>query len=358
LSLYGSATGAVLIAASIVRGRIVGGCDVRLGLGLVPIARLPIIVFLGISVAAYAALRDYALLKLRPDIFYQSYSANSWIVLFYILVVVIVAPIAEEFFCRGWLWNGLRQRWDALAVALFTTAFWLALHLLDVTSVASLALIAALLPLGLLIALARQIGSSVYASISLHAIYNFIVGLPMLLMALGLLEHGGSVQQSAPLQQNAPIKQDRLIQQSAPAQQTVAQKPIPTIPVQTPQTLNNNSPTSNREPPTVINREVFTGSESQIAAMNFVNADCSSGAVPEVRIGTAPANGNARLQQITIAIGRPASDPLARCNGKPVEAMGVFYKANNDFKGTDTMVLDVDFRRGKVIRVIYNISVQ
>ena len=92
--------------------------------------------------------------------------------------------------------------------------------------------------------------------------------------------------------------------------------------------------------------------------MTYVNADCSSGAVPEVRIVTPPSSGNIRLQQLTIPIARPLADPLVRCNGKPVEAVVVSYKSKNGFTGADTVVLDVDFRHGKVTRFIYNIAVR
>ncbi len=92
--------------------------------------------------------------------------------------------------------------------------------------------------------------------------------------------------------------------------------------------------------------------------MNYVNADCSSGEVPEVRIVTPPANDDVSLKRQTMPIARSVNDPLNRCNGKPVEAVTVFYKLKDGFTGADTVVLDVDFRHGKVSRFIYNIAVR
>ena len=64
--------GIVLLYASSIRGRIVGGGDRRLGLGVAPIARLPIIIGLSSVVVLYAALLDFAIYKYRPDLFFQS----------------------------------------------------------------------------------------------------------------------------------------------------------------------------------------------------------------------------------------------------------------------------------------------
>jgi hypothetical protein len=71
VSLAAFAAGAVLIPAAIARGRVIGKGDVRLGLGLYPTTRLPIVIALTIAAAAYAALRNYTLFKLRPELFYQ-----------------------------------------------------------------------------------------------------------------------------------------------------------------------------------------------------------------------------------------------------------------------------------------------
>jgi len=111
-------------------------------------------------------------------------------------------------------------------------------------------------------------------------------------------------------------------------------------------------------PETKADRDAFSGSESRIAAMNFVNADCSSGPVPNLRIVTPPQNGEYRLEEITIPVDRKADNSRAVCNGKPVKAVGVFYKSKPDFIGYDSIIVDVDFKRGVVRRFSYKITVR
>jgi hypothetical protein len=110
--------------------------------------------------------------------------------------------------------------------------------------------------------------------------------------------------------------------------------------------------------PIVESRDVFTGSEARIAAMNYLNADCSSGPVPVVRVATPPANGDVRLEKTTVSANHRATAALSHCNGKPVDAMGVFYTSKGEFTGVDTIILDVDFRHGAIVRYIFKINVR
>ncbi|MDI1346065.1 MAG: hypothetical protein PSV22_18465 [Pseudolabrys sp.] len=109
---------------------------------------------------------------------------------------------------------------------------------------------------------------------------------------------------------------------------------------------------------TTFNREIFSGSESRIAAMNNVNIDCTSGPVPSLRIVTPPKNGQHRLEEIAYLVDRPAGNSRANCNGKPVTAVGVFYKSNADYVGQDNIVIDVDFKSGTVRRYNFKITVR
>lgn len=111
-------------------------------------------------------------------------------------------------------------------------------------------------------------------------------------------------------------------------------------------------------PETRLTRSVFSGNEVQIAAFNFVNADCSSGPRPDLRIVTPPAHGAYRLEETTIQVDRKPDNPRASCNGKPVGAVAVIYKPEAEFTGNDGLVVDVDFRNGSVRRYVYAISVR
>ena len=107
-----------------------------------------------------------------------------------------------------------------------------------------------------------------------------------------------------------------------------------------------------------VNREVLSDSETRIAAMNWVNADCSSGELPTLRFVTPPQNGTIRTEEKTIPIDRPASDTRSSCNGKSVQALVIFYKPNAGYTGADNVAVDVDFRMGTVRRVNYKITVR
>ena len=122
---YGSAI--VLLCAASIGGRIVGGGDRRLGLGIAPIARIPAIIWLSTVLLVYAALIDFAIYKYRPDLFVQSTSV--WLTLFDGLEVIVLAPLAEELLFRGWLWTGLRKHWGVLPTGLVTAVMWLLPHL-------------------------------------------------------------------------------------------------------------------------------------------------------------------------------------------------------------------------------------
>ncbi len=107
-----------------------------------------------------------------------------------------------------------------------------------------------------------------------------------------------------------------------------------------------------------IDRELFVGNEAQIGAINYVNTDCSSGPIADLRIVTAPKFGDYRLEQISIPIDRPKDSSRASCNGKPVNAVGVFYKPNTETPGQDVMIIDADFRNGIVRRYRFKITVR
>jgi len=105
-------------------------------------------------------------------------------------------------------------------------------------------------------------------------------------------------------------------------------------------------------------RSLFSGNESKIAAMNYVNRDCSSGPRPEVRIVTPPSNGTMRLEPIAHVLDRKKENSRSHCNDKTVDAVGVFYKSKPNYTGADKITLDVDFRHGRVNRYTYAIEVR
>jgi membrane protease YdiL (CAAX protease family) len=83
------------------------------------------------------------------------------------LLIVPVAPIAEELFFRGWLWTALRRSWGVWPTAVCTAGMWLAVHALDAP-----ARVLMLLPMAVLLSLARYYGNSVRASLAVHIVNN------------------------------------------------------------------------------------------------------------------------------------------------------------------------------------------
>jgi len=181
--------GIVLLYAASIRGRIVGGGDRRLGLGVAPIARLPIIIGLSTVVVLYAALIVFAVYKYRQDLFFQSSSVPLWLTLFDSLVIIILAPLAEELFFRGWLWTGLRKHWGVLPTGLVTAAMWLLLHLDRGIGYRGIGYVMLLLFPALILTVARQVGKSVRATIAIHAIFNLTGNIPLIVVFLKLFQN-------------------------------------------------------------------------------------------------------------------------------------------------------------------------
>jgi hypothetical protein len=107
-----------------------------------------------------------------------------------------------------------------------------------------------------------------------------------------------------------------------------------------------------------VARTVLKGNEARIAAPNYLNADCSSGPLPDLRVVAEPKNGTFRTEETSVAAERPADNSRAACNGKPVNAVAVYYKPKDEFAGDDEMAIDVDFHDGNVRRFVYAITVR
>jgi len=174
----------VLLYAVSIRGRIVGGGDRRLGLGVAPIARLPIIIGLSTVAVLYVAVIDFVIYKYRPDLFFQSSSVPLWLILVDSLLIIVLAPLAEELFFRGWLWTGLRKHWGVLPTGLMTAVMWLLLHLER-----GIGYVVLLLFPALILTIARQVGKSVRATIFIHAIFNLTGNFSLIVLFLKLFQN-------------------------------------------------------------------------------------------------------------------------------------------------------------------------
>jgi membrane protease YdiL (CAAX protease family) len=173
----------VMFVATIIRGRVVGDGNVRAGLCYGPISRPLTVTILAIAITGYALflIDVYAGDNAHIDI--RLLSAHPWltggVVVLIGAYIGFFGPLSEEFFFRGWLWTGLERQWGVFPAAFFTGASWLALHLDR-----GLAELLILVPVALLLAMARHLGSSVRAPLALHMLYNTILIAPPALQLL------------------------------------------------------------------------------------------------------------------------------------------------------------------------------
>ncbi len=107
-----------------------------------------------------------------------------------------------------------------------------------------------------------------------------------------------------------------------------------------------------------VRASVFSGNESRIGILANVNSRCQSEDLPDVKVARKPAKGELRLDTTPVVIGVTRASAYWRCNGKEVEMVGVFYKANEGFVGDDRIVVDVDYKIGQVRRVTYVVKVR
>jgi uncharacterized protein len=87
------------------------------------------------------------------------------------VVVVILAPLAEESFFRGFLFRGLRRRLRLWPAALMSGAVFGLVHYSELRS---LLIIPALIGVGIVLALVYERRQSLVASVATHATFNLI----------------------------------------------------------------------------------------------------------------------------------------------------------------------------------------
>ncbi len=83
------------------------------------------------------------------------------------LVTIIVAPVAEELFFRGWLWEELRRSWGRPAVALATGLLFLLAH-----GMGGFVILVCAVPGAVGLSFVRAMDGSVRASLLCHVLYN------------------------------------------------------------------------------------------------------------------------------------------------------------------------------------------
>lgn len=183
------ASQALLLWFAVRRGRRLGDGCLQAGLGWQPVRRRRIVaalvgcavltpIALAVLVIEVPGVRAFALRTgvggLADGLGWAAFAAMA-------VALVIGAPVAEEVFFRGWLWAGLRQSWGVLGTSAATGALFLLLHLPN----GGWRRAVMLLPLTVMLSLARELGGSVRASIAVHLANNAVA---VAVLALARLE--------------------------------------------------------------------------------------------------------------------------------------------------------------------------
>jgi hypothetical protein len=168
---------ATVLLADLHQGRILGDGNIMLGLGAGPVRRHKLIVVFAVLMVAWVCVYLAVLIHVQvlattistglPAALAAQMRCRPIVLAIRLVLIVAVAPLAEELFFRGWLWSALRQSWSAWPTALVTAGLWLLVHALSAPIRVPI-----LLPQAILLSLARHYGGSVRASLPIHVVNN------------------------------------------------------------------------------------------------------------------------------------------------------------------------------------------
>ena len=166
-----------LLLADVRQGRSLGSGNIVRGLSAGPMRRHGLVALFAILMILWVCGYVAVLIHFRaiattistglPTVLAAQMRGRPVVLAIRLLLVIVVAPLAEELFFRGWLWTALRGSWGAWPTALVTGGVWLAVHALNAPFRALI-----LLPQAILLSLARHYGGSVRASLPIHVANN------------------------------------------------------------------------------------------------------------------------------------------------------------------------------------------
>jgi membrane protease YdiL (CAAX protease family) len=168
---------ATLVAGALRKGLWPGGGRQPTGLGFAPIRRYRLILsFCAVSVlwvmavvvmmALSPALRRFAVAS-ESLVLPRGLELGLALTLFRLFLIAILAPISEELFFRGWFWEALARRdHPTWRVCVMTSLPWLLLHF------DSLGRMLLIVPLAIILPLARHYGGGTRASLLVHLTNN------------------------------------------------------------------------------------------------------------------------------------------------------------------------------------------
>lgn len=139
----------------------------RLGLGDRALGAPWLVLALAMLIVGYAGFLSYLQYSNIDDFFGAVFKASPGWRAAAFLVFGLLAPIAEELMFRGWLWTALRPFWPSFTCTLVTGIGWILTHAPE-----GLVKMAILMPVALLLGLARSESASIRAPILLHLALN------------------------------------------------------------------------------------------------------------------------------------------------------------------------------------------
>jgi membrane protease YdiL (CAAX protease family) len=165
-----------LLAGDLRQGRQLGHGDRLRGLGAPPVRRPRFVAGLVAAVILWVLLYVAVLIRFHAVASFVATDVppalaplpgSDLVLAVRMVLVVALAPVAEELFFRGWLWTGLRRSWGVWPTAVVTSAVWLSLHALGAP-----VRVPILVPTAILLCVARHYGGSVRASLAVHVANN------------------------------------------------------------------------------------------------------------------------------------------------------------------------------------------
>ena len=93
-----------------------------------------------------------------------------------------------------------------------------------------------------------------------------------------------------------------------------------------------------------VEREFKTppGRDVRVGIFTSIRPDCTSGPLPAIRLASAPAHGAVSVKRATLK-----ATNFKQCLATEVPAFVVFYRAAQDFNGTDEFDLEISFAGGR-----------
>ena len=148
------------------------GTTVKQYLHLYPVSTKTLCVWIGVALVFAIAWDGLTYLLDRPiipEFMLRAYETAYFVPLLW-LAIVIAAPLAEELFFRGFLFEGIRYaRLGAIGAVVITSLLWAVIHLqygpYEITTV---------FILGLILGVARLVTGSIYIPIVMHALVNLV----------------------------------------------------------------------------------------------------------------------------------------------------------------------------------------